>query len=169
MPISKEFSLVLLVAVLIGLEYMFVSYFYTMASRIKTFRRRFMREFDEIHKQAFGVEKAPDLGYPDTGNGWYSQQLSYKEWYEFNNAQRIQMNFLEHMPIVLLFAVIGGLFFPMAIFYGEIAYFVGRLLYSAGYYRGPNKRLIGALVLDFALLAMMGFAFYGSVKSSKLF
>lgn len=28
------------------------------------------------------------LGYPDMGNGKFSQQLTYAEWLEFNNVQR---------------------------------------------------------------------------------
>jgi hypothetical protein len=28
----------------------------------------------------------PKMGYPDMGSGYYSKQLPYKDWYEFNCA-----------------------------------------------------------------------------------
>jgi hypothetical protein len=35
------------------------------------------------------------LRYPDMGNGRYSEKLSYKEWFEFNNAIRVHYNYIE--------------------------------------------------------------------------
>jgi len=29
------------------------------------------------------------------GSGRYSEKLEYKEWFEFNNAQRVHVNFVE--------------------------------------------------------------------------
>ena len=33
-----------------------------------------------MHKQAFGMEIGAG-GHPDTGSGFYSQRLSYKDWW----------------------------------------------------------------------------------------
>jgi len=64
-------------------------------ARGKLFDEKYMRRFDEIHKQATGMEKAPKGGYPDMGNGRYAADLSYDQWFAFNNAQRAHYNFLE--------------------------------------------------------------------------
>lgn len=53
-----------------------------------------MRRFNEIHEKEIGG-KPPGNGYPDSGNGRYSMDLSYAEWYSFNNWQRVHYNFLE--------------------------------------------------------------------------
>ena len=51
-------------------------------------------------------------GYPDNGNGLFSDQLSYKEWYNFQLAQRSASNFLENLPIYVFFILVAGLVFP---------------------------------------------------------
>lgn len=33
-------------------------------------------------------------GYPDSGSGFYSRNLSYEQWYELNNGQRAHMNYV---------------------------------------------------------------------------
>ena len=43
-----------------------------------------MKKFEEIHKKEFG-EVPPLHGFPDMGNGRYAEQLSYGEWFKFNN------------------------------------------------------------------------------------
>ena len=64
-------------------------YLVTMRARITVFRRKFMNQFDEIHKAAFpDHEKAPEFGYPDCGNGYFAKRLPYPDWFKFNNAMR---------------------------------------------------------------------------------
>ena len=46
------------------------------------------------------------------GAGWYSKKLGYKEWYEFNNAQRIHNNSIEHLPAIMPLILLGGIFRP---------------------------------------------------------
>eukprot|EP01034_Spumella_vulgaris_P031779 gene31779-39260_t len=46
-----------------------------------------VKALQEQHKKEFGTE-INDHGYPDMGNGRYSQLLSYGQWVSFNNAQR---------------------------------------------------------------------------------
>jgi len=50
--------------------------------------------FGEIHKKATGKE-VEEGGYPDMGSGVYSMKLSYKDWYDFNNGQRVHLNYVE--------------------------------------------------------------------------
>ena len=87
--IPKEYKWVLLVVCAILLQYALTMYFFTMRARIQVFRRSFMRQFDEEHAKAFpGQEKAPEFGYPDTGNGYYGKRLPYDQWFKMNNGQR---------------------------------------------------------------------------------
>ena len=68
-----------------------------------------MRRFDEIHEREVGG-KPPAHGYPDTGNGRYSIDLSYAEWFTFNNWQRVQFNFLEQLTPIVVWVLIGMLY-----------------------------------------------------------
>ena len=51
---SNEFYWVIISTMSIGLLYVICMYAFTMSSRTEAFRRRFMRQFDEKHKQSFG-------------------------------------------------------------------------------------------------------------------
>ena len=65
----------------------------------------------------------------------------------FQNAQRVQMNTLEQMPIVLaplwMCAVYLGDVWAAA---GGLLWCVGRILYALGYYRDPANRELGFVV-----------------------
>ena len=130
-----------------------------MRARITIFRRRFMKQFDEIHKQAFPEKaKSPVLGYPDTGNGWYSRKLPYHEWFKFNNAMRCQINFLEHLTFAILCPILISFTKPTAALLVAIGIFVGRVIFTLSYSSGgPAARLPGALIMDFALFVGFGF------------
>lgn len=130
-----------------------------------------MSQFDDVHHAAFGPNKdtesetaalvqkieTPKDGYPDTGNGYYGSKLPYADWYMFNCCQRIQNNYLEHLPAVLTFISITALIYPMEAAYLTIAYIIGRQAYSFGYYRGHEKRIFGALILDLAIFVFFGY------------
>ncbi|CDW87877.1 mapeg family protein [Stylonychia lemnae] len=134
-----------------------------MPTRIKTYKRTFMRQFDEIHEQSFGKgTKPPKLGYPDTGNGWYSKKLPYKQWYEMNVAQRMHLNYLEGITFVILVSIIGGISYPMEVFYAQIAYIIGRQLFAVAYYNmGPIFRVPGVIGLQYGQWACA----YYSIKT----
>lgn len=54
--------------------------------RGKHFKPEYLEAFEADHKEAFpekDIKKA--LGFPDTGNGRYSDKLTYAEWFNFNN------------------------------------------------------------------------------------
>ena len=114
-----------------------------------------MRQFDKEHSEAFPhLSKAPDLGYPDTGNGYYGKRLPYAEWFKMNNGQRCQINFLEQITYAIVSAVIASVVYPQWAFYSLLAWFLGRLFFTLGYtMKGPQGRLFGALLMDFAMLA----------------
>ena len=78
MKISKPFFWVLFLVMAIALQYLFTIYFVTMRSRLSAFNKAFMQQFNDEHSKAFpGQTKAPEYGYPDTGNGRYGMKLAY--------------------------------------------------------------------------------------------
>ena len=83
---ALAYALFSLAMALLGSIYYFVS---ACQGRIrsKVFSKEFMSQFDQQHQEAFGTP-ATVGGYPDTGNGYYADKLSYKDWYVFNNWQR---------------------------------------------------------------------------------
>ena len=100
------------------------------------------------------------------GSGLYSSKLSYKDWYEFNSAQRAHYNFLEWIASTLIMIIIAGIYFPIPAASLGLAIFIARIIYSVGYVMGgPKGRSVGALINDFAMLG----AFVLSVISSIYF
>lgn len=53
---------------------------------------------------------------------------------------------------MLLWMFIGIFHKPLLTAYFGFAYFIGRLMYSVGYVKSPNYRIIGALVLDVSFI-----------------
>ena len=91
-----SYTSVLLSIGMVSVCYLMICFGFTMKTRTQVFKGSFMKKFEDEHKKAFPYDKRPpDLGYPDCGSGWYSKQLSYKDWFKMNCAQRCQMNFLE--------------------------------------------------------------------------
>ena len=47
------------------------------------------QNFKTVHERHFeegAQSKVPVGGYPDMGNGRYSDKITYKQWFEFNVA-----------------------------------------------------------------------------------
>ena len=89
---------ILLVGCLAAFECLWIGF---MAAR---HRRDFFSEemlnknFQETHEKQIGKGSLRPGGYPDTGNGRYSEKLEYKQWVQFNLDQRAHKNFLEMLP-----------------------------------------------------------------------
>lgn len=89
------------------------------------------------------------------GNGRYSALLTYAQWHEFNCAQRAHQNYVEQAASVVILVLAAGLYLPKFAAACGAAYMLGRALYSAGYASGgPAGRLVGAIILDIALVAL---------------
>lgn len=149
----------------ISIQCLLVGFIASMGNRKKMFNRKFLEEnFGEEHWKAFGQRIQP-FGYPDMGNGRYSEKLSYADWYTFNNGQRTHYNFVEQVGSVLALILVAALAFPMLAGYLGWGYFVGRLVYTFGYIKfGPKGRNIGALIMDLVLLVLFVVAIYSGVK-----
>merc|ERR1719506_581888 len=72
----------------------------------------------------------PRGGAPDSGNGYFADQLSYKEWYEFNRAQRIHLNMFETLIPVVVIAAVAFVQFPAIAFFAFPVLLVGRCCYG---------------------------------------
>ncbi len=59
---------------------------FTSSARKKAFDEKFMKGFADKFKSDIKLDNLNNRGYPDCGSGRFSQELSYKAWYEFNNA-----------------------------------------------------------------------------------
>ena len=84
---SRRFGFVVLVGSALALQD-FTFEYGVMGPRKRVFSDDYMkRNFGEYHKMHMGVDtEFPRIGYPDTGAGFYSKKLSYKDWYTFNCA-----------------------------------------------------------------------------------
>lgn len=72
----------------------------------------------------------------------------------FERALRVQMNTVEQLMITLPALWISGFYFSAHIAAGlGLVFFIGRILYRAGYMRDPKKRGAGMMV---GLLANVG-------------
>lgn len=74
----------------------------------------------------------------------------------FQSAQRVQMNTLEQLPLVLAPLWLCGMYLGDAwAAAGGLLWCVGRILYALGYYRDPAKRELGFVVGMLACGALM--------------
>ena len=102
-------------------------------------------KFAKEHAEHFPGERAPFMGFPDAGSGRYSDTLSYKDWYTFNNAMRAHLNIVEQLHFLIPFILVGGLFIPRIVMFIAWIGVFSRAAYVVGYLRkGPNGRLFGA-------------------------
>jgi uncharacterized membrane protein YecN with MAPEG domain len=168
MTVPDTYGYVLLVAVIIAFEIILIGFLFPGRTRGRVFNKEFLeKHFGEEHKNAVGTEIGKE-GYPDTGNGWYSKHLSYKDWFDFNNAQRAHYNFIEMAPSTFVMLFIAGLYFPIPAAAIGLALAVCRMIYSCGYANsGPTGRVIGAIGNDLCLLGLLGLSFASGVMWVK--
>ena len=129
-------------------------------ARFRTFNAQFMEQFAVEHEKAFPGTSPATGGFPDCGDGRYSQKLPYKDWINFNNAMRVHMNFVEMLPAVLTILCLSGLFLPKITMYVAFINAGARIIYTAMYLKGgSDSRVIGAVAgsLPLYLLALASF------------
>ena len=84
-----EYPNVMLCAVILAAECIIVNYIMVVPARMKHFNPAFMNNFKEEHGACFGDIPPVQGGFPDMGNGWYADKLSYAAWYDLNNSFRV--------------------------------------------------------------------------------
>ena len=101
------------------------------------------------------------------GSGRFAERLSYKDWFNFNVAQRIHYHFLETITPVITWILIAGVRFPIqAISFGA-GYSFGYLLVHVGYHmKGPSGRTIGFILQFFCSIILFGFAFASCIDAA---
>ena len=115
------------------------------------------------------LRKHYGLEYPDMGNGRYSAKLTDEQWYKFNCAQRAHQNYLEGLPMLLSWLLIGGISYPLvAVGFGVTA-LIGRQFYASGYRNsGPKGRSIGAGVGALCFIGLFGTSVATGLKIAQL-
>lgn len=166
--LPNEYGYVLLCAAVMGFSVILVGFIFAGRARGKIFTETYMKQnFGAEHQRVTGHE-IKEGGYPDTGNGFYAKNLSYEQWYEFNNGQRAHMNYVEWIASCLVFLLIAGIYFPIPAAAVGLGIIVARFVYAIGYTsNGPTGRLIGALGNDILVLAEFVLAVISSVYFLK--
>eukprot|EP01017_Pseudomicrothorax_dubius_P010231 TRINITY_DN13623_c0_g1_i1.p1 TRINITY_DN13623_c0_g1~~TRINITY_DN13623_c0_g1_i1.p1 ORF type:complete len:149 (+),score=29.68 TRINITY_DN13623_c0_g1_i1:138-584(+) len=109
---DNRYGLVMMAAAALALE-CYIHAPIVVRFRLRVFNKKFMQEnFGEEHSKELKTA-LPDAGFPDMGNGRYSAKLSYKDWFQFNVAQRVHQNFLEAIGIIIPATLIAGVKFPV--------------------------------------------------------
>ena len=167
--VPKEYPAVLL---LVGGGFSML-YFYTkhayLTKRKEIYGRyKYMDNFKEDHKIAFGESKAlHPHGDPDDVDGWYSSKLSYREWYELASAKRAHQDNAEAMPYATLLTLLGAIKFPWVAIGFSTVYLLGSLKLAIEYLRkGANTggKCLGRAVAKYALYALAGVAVFSMAK-----
>ena len=163
--LNNEHGYVLLTSAALAVQCLLTGFLIAGFTRVRIFKKEFLeKNFGEEHKKVFG-EEVPKHGNPDMGTGRYSDKLSYKDWFNFNTAQRVHYNYVEQLAVVVILIFVSGVGLPIpATILGWI-YFLGRVIYTYGYaYRGPNKRLKGVILIDLSLFGLIITSVISSVK-----
>lgn len=152
--IPEGYSFVLFMNILICFA-CFIVGFVVGGKRFSVFNKKFMEEnFAEEIKDHPTL--ATGQGYPDMGSGYFANKLPFDKWYAFGNAQRAHQNFLEGLTMIVMVSLASGLVYTRFTVLCQIAYLVGRVMYAMQYIQsGPRGRLVGVLILDVALVALI--------------
>ena len=144
--VPEQFPVTLLCCAILCVECFGCGMYIGMKARPRTFTKEHMEQFKEEHQKAFPKGEPAVGGWPDAGDGRYSDKLPYKTWVEFNNAMRVHMNFVEMLPVILFTLILGGLFVPVVTMWVAIVNTVARLIYTYSYLtKGSNSRYLGAV------------------------
>ena len=170
-PAAKDmYRYVALTASLILFHFLITGFIAPGRARGKIFTPEYMENFKTVHERHFGegnnaVSKLPKEGYPDMGNGRFSDKMTYKQWFDFNVAQRIHYHYLESVTSVICWILIAGLVYPEVTIALGGGFFLGRVLFHIGYsVKGPQGRSLGFLLQLACSVALGVFSFISSIR-----
>ena len=139
--IDDDYKWVLLVAVIMITHYMALGFFAGSMRKTIFSKEQMQSNFGSLHEAEVGGEIGAG-GYPDCGSGRYTFEAGYKVWFEFNNAQRVHLNYAENIQQMLCMMLSAGLYFPRITYIWMAVYMAGRIWYQLGYQLlGPRARL----------------------------
>ena len=158
--------MVLLAGLILCLECWVIGMVVVLPARMKTYTKEFMAQFTEEHKKYFPDGEPAVGGWPDAGDGRYSDKLEYKQWIQFNNSMRVHQNFVELLPVIVTFLLLGGLVLPKIAMWIGFIHAAARIVYTTMYVKyGSNYRALGAIagslpiyLLGIATLVKLGLA-----------
>ena len=152
--IDKDYGLVVLAASALAVEYWLTPLIWVAPVRKEVFNQQYLeKNFGQVHRLEVGAA-LPGNGYPDHGNGRYSQLLPYKDWLDLNNAYRIYQNFGEKVGFIIPLTLLGGLSHPRYAAGLGLGYILSRLIYGVGYAKHADKRYYGLTGISLTTLAL---------------
>ena len=160
--LPKEYPLVLLSATIVTTLCFLLAPLVIKPARDRTFTKEFMEKFKEEHEAAFPGTSPAVGGFPDCGDGRYSDKLPYKNWVDFNNCYRVHQNAIEALPMTITVLLISGLILPKITMYVGFFHAGARVVYSIMYVTsGSDARKLGAIAgsLPLYLLALATFVY----------
>lgn len=140
--------------------------FLTVGGKRKEIFKPVIEEIKEKIKEEnkdLDPKKFSQRGYPDMGNGRYSEYLSYKDWVDFNKAQRAHANCLEHVFSFIFLTFVSGLLYPVPSACLCLAYTIARIFYVLGYSKTPKARMPGFIIATISTFTQLILAITGCV------
>ena len=159
----QEYKWVLLSVLTMATECLLVGFFLVGSYRSKVFGKEFIEKNFEQEAKDMPPNSLSKAGYPDMGNGRFSEKLSYKDWFNFNLRVRAHSNFFENIGSMIFATLVAGILYP---FYASILGFVycaARLGYVLGYTIKPKFRFPGFAISMLCFLAQTVLAITGCV------
>lgn len=153
--VPKEFSYTLGVVFAIVLHYVVLS-FWTMRHRVKYYTKEHLEKFRHLHKEH--QVRTGAMGYPDYGNGVYSQKLSYKDWFNFNCVLRVHQNAVELIPAAVISLLAVGLFNPILSVFTGLIFLAVRFHYGQCYMNKAQGVETAGLISIAIIVGNIGFA-----------
>ena len=99
-------------------------------------------------------------GWPDDGNGRYTEVFGYGSWYFLNICKRTHRNDFEHLVTVIPLSLVNGIVYPWPTIGLLSTYFVGRQLYNNGYQEKEgafnSMRIAGSLLVNVVHVSTIG-------------
>eukprot|EP00347_Sterkiella_histriomuscorum_P009408 403341329 len=163
MKVNRAYGGVTLCASLITGSCVTISNFERMQRQFSFDNEYMDYKFTDIHQKEIGDDPA-QFGYPDDGNGRYMQGKSYADWYYVNVAKRVHSNDLEHITVMIPLSLFTGLFLPYQTTGLLATYFVGRQLYTNGYFKREGamdkQRMVGSMLCNIGHVGIIGMTLY---------
>ena len=140
-------------------------------NRLYSFDHEYLElKFEDMHQREVGDDVA-NLGYPDDGNGRYMKERPYSDWYFMNVAKRIYRNDIEHIVTMIPMSLLNGIVYPYSTIGLLAVYFIGRSLYTNGYFEKEGaenkKRMVGSLLCNFAHVGTFGVTMMIALNMSR--
>ena len=129
LAIPENYGGVLFMTLTLAFFINFVGFGLGGGGRKAAFTPEVLQKFQQEHEEAFGKDSKVDkMGYPDNGSSRYSKELSYKQWFNYNVAQRNHQSLLDQAIPILVFGLVSGLKYPKVTTYLMAVYMASKII-----------------------------------------